>query len=196
MTTLRERLGPSGFSKRPARTMKRRHGARAAPRWRQRRLVALGVGDVDACDPITFGHAVSFEVARVKRWYDRPRAGRVLRDGTRRAGRAAALALCLAAVAPAPDEVPFITTPDEVTLAMLELAAVGPAITSSTSARATAASSSPPRAASAPAASASRSCPTWCRTSRERRAPPAWPGRVEFREQDLFADRPRPRDAS
>ena len=38
-----------------------------------------------------------------------------------------AAALCLAAsAAPAQDEVPFITTPDQVTLAMLELAGVGP----------------------------------------------------------------------
>jgi SAM-dependent methyltransferase len=36
-------------------------------------------------------------------------------------------ALCLAGVAFAQDEVPFITTPDQVTLAMLELAAVGAA---------------------------------------------------------------------
>ena len=36
-------------------------------------------------------------------------------------------ALCLATtLAPAQDEVPFITTPDQVTLAMLELAGVGP----------------------------------------------------------------------
>jgi SAM-dependent methyltransferase len=39
---------------------------------------------------------------------------------------ALAAALCVAGVAWAQDEVPFITTPDEVTLAMLELAAVGP----------------------------------------------------------------------
>ena len=47
-----------------------------------------------------------------------------------RAGRARALALGLAVAsvaAFAQDEVPFITTPDQVTLAMLELAGVGPA---------------------------------------------------------------------
>ncbi len=38
-----------------------------------------------------------------------------------------AASLCLAGVALGQDEVPFITTPDQVTLAMLELAAVGPA---------------------------------------------------------------------
>ena len=42
-----------------------------------------------------------------------------------RAAQAAAAALCLAAAAaPAQDEVPFVTTPDAVTLAMLELAGV------------------------------------------------------------------------
>jgi SAM-dependent methyltransferase len=41
------------------------------------------------------------------------------------AGRAAAAALCLAAgTTPAQDEVPFVTTPDAVTLAMLEIAGV------------------------------------------------------------------------
>lgn len=47
----------------------------------------------------------------------------------RRAARVCWAALCLAlhgAPAPAQDEVPFITTPDHVTLAMLELAGVGP----------------------------------------------------------------------
>jgi SAM-dependent methyltransferase len=39
---------------------------------------------------------------------------------------ALAAALCAAGVAWAQDDVPFITTPDQVTLAMLELAAVGP----------------------------------------------------------------------
>ena len=48
------------------------------------------------------------------------------RVGRRRAGAIAAV-LCLAGAAWAQDEVPFITTPDQVTLAMLELAAVGPA---------------------------------------------------------------------
>jgi SAM-dependent methyltransferase len=38
-----------------------------------------------------------------------------------------ATASCLAGLVLAQDEVPFITTPDQVTLAMLELAAVGPA---------------------------------------------------------------------
>ena len=74
-----------------------------------------------------------------------------------------AAALWLAATAAqAQDEVPFITTPDQVTLAMLELAAVGAAdhvidlgsgdgrivITAA-------------RRVGARAASASRSCPTW-----------------------------------
>ena len=40
---------------------------------------------------------------------------------------AIAAALCLTSIALGQDEVPFITTPDQVTLAMLELAAVGPA---------------------------------------------------------------------
>jgi SAM-dependent methyltransferase len=40
---------------------------------------------------------------------------------------AIAAVLCLASVARAQDEVPFITTPDKVTLAMLDLAGVGPA---------------------------------------------------------------------
>jgi len=40
---------------------------------------------------------------------------------------AVAAALCLAGAALGQDEVPFITTPDQVTLAMLELARVGPA---------------------------------------------------------------------
>ena len=44
----------------------------------------------------------------------------------RRLAGAVVAALCLAGVALAQDEVPFITTPDHVTLAMLELAAVGP----------------------------------------------------------------------
>ena len=48
------------------------------------------------------------------------------RVGRRRVGAIAAV-LCLAGAAWAQDEVPFITTPDQVTLAMLELAAVGPA---------------------------------------------------------------------
>ena len=46
--------------------------------------------------------------------------------------RAFALAIGLlaaAAAATAQDEVPFITTPDKVTLAMLELAGVGPPTT-------------------------------------------------------------------
>ena len=81
---------------------------------------------------------------------------------------------------------PFVTTPDAVTLAMLELAAVTRATTSSTSARATAASSSPRRAASARAASASRSSPNSCARAASAPAPPASHDRVEFREQDLF----------
>ena len=40
---------------------------------------------------------------------------------------AVATVFCLAGLAWAQDEVPFITTPDQVTLAMLELARVGPA---------------------------------------------------------------------
>jgi hypothetical protein len=91
----------------------------------------------------------------------------------RRRWRAALAALLLAAApaAHAMDEVPFIVTPDNVTVAMLELARVGPRDfvldlgsgdgRSSTSARATAGSWSPPPAASGRAGWASRSFPTW-----------------------------------
>jgi len=123
----------------------------------------------------------------MNRWFDRPGAGQVLRDGTRRAGRAAALALCLgAAVAAAQDEVPFVTTPDAVTLAMLELAAVGARdhvvdLGSGdgriviTAARRFGASGLGVELVA-----------ELVRTSRERAAAAGVEGRVEFREQDLF----------
>jgi len=123
----------------------------------------------------------------VKRWFRRPRAGRLLRDGTRRACRAAALALCLgAAGAGAQDEVPFVTTPDAVTLAMLELAAVGAGdhvvdLGSGdgriviTAARRFGASGL-----------GVEIVPELVRTSRERAVAAGVQGRVDFREQDLF----------
>ena len=119
----------------------------------------------------------------------RPGAGRVLRDGTRRAGRAVALAIGLglvAALAAAQDEVPFVTTPDPVTLAMLELADVGPA----RSRRRPRLGRRPHRHHRGEALRRARP-----RRRDRRRARASEPrarraagveGRVEFREQDLF----------
>ena len=100
----------------------------------------------------------------------------------------AAVVLCLAAsLAAAADEVPFVTTPDTVTLAMLELAAVtardhvidlgsGDGRIVITAARRFGASGL-----------GVEIVPDLVRTSRERARAAGVGDRVEFREQDLFA---------
>ncbi|MCE9660868.1 MAG: methyltransferase domain-containing protein [Burkholderiales bacterium] len=108
------------------------------------------------------------------------------RAGRRLAGAIAA-ALCLAGVARGQDEVPFITTPDQVTLAMLELAAVGPADhvidLGSGDGRIviTAARRFGARGLGV------EIVPDLVRRSRDAARAAGVAGRVEFREQDLFA---------
>ena len=106
-----------------------------------------------------------------------------------RAARSAALAALAAAslLAAADDEVPFVTTPDAVTLAMLELAAVTPRD------HVVDLGSGDGRIVIAAARRFGATglgveiVPDLVRTSRERARAAGVHGRVEFREQDLFA---------
>ena len=106
-----------------------------------------------------------------------------------RAARSAALAALAAAslLAAADDEVPFVTTPDAVTLAMLELAAVTPRD------HVVDLGSGDGRIVIAAARRFGATglgveiVPDLVRTSRERARAAGVQGRVEFREQDLFA---------
>ena len=102
--------------------------------------------------------------------------------------KATALALCLAAShTAAADDVPFVTTPDTVTLAMLELAAVTPRD------HVVDLGSGDGRIVIAAARRFGASglgveiVPDLVRTSRERARTAGVGDRVEFREQDLFA---------
>ena len=117
-----------------------------------------------------------------------PRAGARLRALRGISAKAMALVLCLSAsLGAAADDVPFVTTPDTVTLAMLELAAVTPRdhvvdLGSGdgriviTAARRFGASGL-----------GVEIVPDLVRTSRERARAAGVADRVEFREQDLFA---------
>ena len=120
---------------------------------------------------------------------ERPAAPRARRPAPRGgSAKAMALVLCLAAsLGAAADDVPFVTTPDAVTLAMLELAAVTPRD------HVVDLGSGDGRIVIAAARRFGASglgveiVPDLVRTSRERARAAGVGDRVDFREQDLFA---------
>ena len=120
---------------------------------------------------------------------ERPAAPRARRPAPRGgSAKAMALVLCLvASLGAAADDVPFVTTPDAVTLAMLELAAVTPRD------HVVDLGSGDGRIVIAAARRFGASglgveiVPDLVRTSRERARAAGVGDRVDFREQDLFA---------